>query len=420
VETELYKSGNASPEAVQEARIVVCEAEVDAAENEADRVAALKSLVELLTQREETAKSRKEQARATDADIFKVKARRLETEIRLAKAQANVQGQATNAEPKREKVVVAAVQAKDVTLTENFIAQIRSQRHIEVRSLQSGHLEEVLVKEGQAVKQGDVMFKIAPAPYQAKLDAELAEVEVAALNLKTAEKLFEKKYTSSDEVALAKAKLAGAKAKAAVARAELTLTIVRAPFDGIIDRLQQPQGSLITEGDVLTTLSDNSEMWVYFNVPQAYYLEYDATPAKDRAVDVQLSLAGGRIFPQPGKIGAIEAQFDNATDTIAFRADFPNPDGLLRHGMTGTVSLHRTLKNKIVIPQRATFASLDKRFVYVVDKENVARQREIVVQSAQGDDFVISRGLEANHKIVLEGVRQIQDGEKLEYELRKP
>ena len=88
--------------------------------------------------------------------------------------------------------------------------------------------------------------------------------------------------------------------------------------------------------------------------------------------------------------------------------------------MTGTVSLHRTLKNKIVIPQRATFASLDKRFVYVVDKENVARQREIVVQSAQGDDFVISRGLEANHKIVLEGVRQIQDGEKLEYELRKP
>jgi membrane fusion protein (multidrug efflux system) len=143
-----------------------------------------------------------------------------------------------------------------------------------------------------------------------------------------------------------------------------------------------------------------------------------ASPAKDQAVDAQLLLASGRTFPQPGKIAAIEAQFDKETGTIAFRADFPNPQGLLRHGMTGNVLIHRTLKNAIVIPQRATFESLDKRYVYVVDEEDIARQREIVVQSEQAEDFVISKGLEANDKIVLEGVRQIQDGEKVEYELQ--
>jgi membrane fusion protein (multidrug efflux system) len=400
--------------------VLLSEAELDAAEKEADRVAALKSLVEVLQELEETAKARKANAEGSEAPVLKIKARRLEAEVRLERAQAKAEGQATSAGPEHEKVVVATAQAKDVVVTESFIGQIRSRRHIEVRSLENGYLEEVLVKEGQAVKKGDMMFKIVPLLYQAKLDAELAEVEVATLNLKTTEKLFEKKYTSADEVALAKAKLAGAKAKAAAARAELDLTMVRAPFDGIVDRLQQTQGSLVTEADVLTTLSDNSEMWVYFDVPQSNYLEYVTSRAKDEEVAAELVLAAGRIFPQPGKIAAVQAQFDQEAGTIAFRADFPNPEGLLRHGMTGNVMIHRTLKKAIVIPQRATFEALDKRCVYVVDKENVAHRREVVVQNELADDFVIQKGQDVNSRIVVEGVREIQDGEKLGGELRKP
>ena len=217
------------------------------------------------------------------------------------------------------------------------------------------------------------------------------------------------------------AKLAKAKAKAKLAEAELNFTNVKAPFDGIIDRLHEQQGSLVKEGDILTTLSDNSVMWVYFNVPEARYLEYMADLDQDKEDQkIELVLANGNKFPQTGKIGAIEADFNNETGNIPFRADFPNPDRLLRHGQTGTVLIHRTLKDAIVIPQRATFEILDKRYVYVVDKDDVVHQREIVVQNELDDIFVIKKGLDVNDKIVLEGVRQVRDGEKVEYEFRKP
>lgn len=420
VETSLLKIGRTSPETVLEARALVCEAELDVAEKASDRITALKSLVEVLKELEGTAKARQAAAEASAAPMLKVKARRLEAEIRLERAQAKAQGQAKNAEPQREKVVVTSVQTKDVSVTENFVCEIRSQRHIDVRSLQSGYLEEIHVKEGQVVKQGDVLFKLAPLLYQARLDAAMAEVEVAALNLKSTEKLFQNKVVSEDEVAQSRAKLTSAEAKAKLARAELNLTVVRAPFDGLIDRLQAQQGSLVTEREALTTLSDNSVMWVYFNVPQAEYLESMANPANDHAAETELVLAGGRKFSQRGKIAAVEAQFDKETGAIAFRANFPNPDGLLRHGLTGNVLVHRNLKNAVVIPQPATFEALGKRYAYIIDQEDVAHRREIVVQRELPDEFIIQRGLDVGDRIVLDGIRQVQDGEKLEYDLRKP
>src|SRR4029077_8213207 len=129
-------------------------------------------------------------------------------------------------------------------------------------------------------------------------------------------------------------------------------------------RLREQQGSLIKEGDILTTLSDNSLMWVYFNVPEARYLEYMAGLKQDKEDHkIELVLANQNKFPQSGKIGAIEAQFNNETGNIAFRADFPNPDVLLRHGQTGNTLIPRALNNAIVIPQRATNEILDKRYV---------------------------------------------------------
>lgn len=320
------------------------------------------------------------------------------------------------------KVVVTSPKAKNITITQQYVCQIHSQRHIEVCALKGGYLQQILVKEGQAVKKGDLMFKILPVLYQAQLDAELAEANLAELEVNYAKKLSEANVVSAKEVPLHQARLAKALAKAQLARAELKFTDVTAPFDGIVDRQLQQLGSLIKEGDLLTTLSDNSVMWVYFNVPEARYLEYMAgVKRKQEDPKIELELANGEKYEYPGKIGAIEANFNNQTGNIAFRADFPNTDDrLLRHGQTGNILIHRVQPDSLVIPQRATFQVLHKRYVYVVDKEGIAHQREILVQNEMDDIFVLKDGLGVGDKIVLEGTRQVHDGEKVAYEFSPP
>jgi RND family efflux transporter MFP subunit len=323
--------------------------------------------------------------------------------------------------PERQKVVVTSPRTKDVVVTEQYVGKVRAHRHITVRALAGGVLQEVPVTEGQAVKKGDVLFKVVPTLSQAKLDAERAEVRIALLELTNTKKLFDQKVTSAQEVALSEAKLAKAEAKAKLAEAELNLTVVRAPFDGLVGRLPEQAGSAVKEGDALTTLSDNSAVWVYFNVPEVRYLEYMA--GREQRKDgspVELVLANGSKYPQVGKIGAIEGQFDNGTGNIPFRADFPNPDRLLRHGQTGTVLIRESLKHAVVIPRRAAFENRDKRYVYVVGTDGVVHQREVVVRNELEDLLVIEKGLNLNDRIVLDGVRQVRDGERAEYEFRKP
>jgi membrane fusion protein (multidrug efflux system) len=170
---------------------------------------------------------------------------------------------------------------------------------------------------------------------------------------------------------------------------------------------------------MLTSLSDNNVMWVYFNVPEARYLEYkaDLDQHKNEQQDdpqIELVLANGNKFGQTGKIGAIEADFNNETGNIAFRADFPNPEGLLRHGQTGNLLIHRVLHNAVVIPQRATFEILDKHYVFLVGDDNVAHQHEIDIDNELEDIFVVKEGVKEGEKFVLEGVREIRDGDTVE------
>ena len=321
------------------------------------------------------------------------------------------------------KVVVTTPLQKNVVTTQEYVCQIHSQRHIEVRALAKGYLEEILLKEGQAVKKGELMFKILPILYQAKWDAELAEAHLAQLEFNNTQKLAAGKLpvVSQNDVLIHGAKLAKAQAQAALSGAELEFTKVKAPFDGIVDTLREQQGSLVNEGDILTTLSDNSVMWVYFNVPEKRYLEYMAEmgQGKDNP-DIELELADHHKFPQIGKIGAIEAKFDNTTGTVPFRADFPNPKGLLRHGQTGKVVISRALDNAIIIPQRATFETLAKRYVFVVGKDSVVHQREVSIQKELEDVYVIDKGVDVGEKIILEGIRQVHDGEKVAFEEISP
>lgn len=325
------------------------------------------------------------------------------------------------------RIVVTSPIIKDVVSTQEYVSQIHSRRHIEVRALERGYLKEIHVREGQSVKRGDAMFEIIPVLYKASLDTELADAKLAQIKYKNTKVLTDKSVVSDQELALAEAEVSRAKARVERAQAELNFTSLKAPFDGIVDRQREQQGSLVEEGDILSTLSDNETMWVYFNVPEARYLEYKAGLDKQKAdFDIELRLANGKVFPSRGQIGAIEADFNNETGNIAFRADFPNPDNLLRHGQTGTVLIHRKLHDATVIPQRATFEILAKKYVYVVqpapndEHHGIIHQREITIEEETDDIYVIKDDVAVNDKIVFEGVRQVRDGDKVEYEFKAP
>ena len=269
------------------------------------------------------------------------------------------------------------------------------------------------------MKKGDLMFNFLSPLHQGRLDSALAEAQTAHLEFNNVKKQFDGKTASKQELQLSAAKLSRAQAKANETKIELDFINVRAPFDSIVDRLHQPSG-FVEKGDILTGLHDNSMMQAYFNVPERRYLEY-MVGAKQNQADprIELVLANGTTFDQPGKIGAIEARFSEDTGTVFFRADFPNPKRVLRHGESGTVIMRRVLKHAILIPQRATFEELSKRWVYVVDKEKIAHRRKIVIQNGMEDVYVIEKGAEVGETIVLDGVKQVRDGEKVQYEDRE-
>ncbi|MCD8742115.1 efflux RND transporter periplasmic adaptor subunit [Mucilaginibacter roseus] len=313
-----------------------------------------------------------------------------------------------------EKLLVTSPLKMDTTVVNDYVGQVRSIRHIELRAQEKGYLEGSYVDEGQHVKKGQLLFKIMPKIYGAEQDKAAAEVNFTEIEYRNTKRLADSNVVAPNELAMAKAKLRKAKAELALSKAHLQFTEIRAPFDGIIDRLQARLGSLIDEGDLITTLADNSQMWVYFNVPEAEYLDYQTQTNKDNS-KVTLLMANHKVFNYPGKVETIEADFDNETGNIPFRATFPNPQGLLRHGETGNVQIEVPLKGALIIPQKATFEVLDKKYVYVVDKDNRVQAREIEIGAEMNDLYEVRAGLTANDKILLEGLRKVKNNDKIAY-----
>ncbi|MFN7934076.1 MAG: efflux RND transporter periplasmic adaptor subunit [Bryobacteraceae bacterium] len=329
-------------------------------------------------------------------------------------------------EEEPQPVVLTNPSVMAVPTTQAYVCRMQSRRHIEIRALNEGYLEEVPIQEGQAVRAGDRLYELYPVLYKTKLEAEKAELRLAEINLQNTEKLAGRGFVSAPELARAMAERDRAKAKVDRATAEVGFTSIVAPFDGIIGRQLMQHGSLIEVGDTLTTLSDNAVMWAYFNVPEADYLRFKSLRGASNAgsprnldlsgATIQLRLANGQIFDKNAATTlTIESEFNRETGNIEFRADFPNPEGLLRHGQTGTLLINQRLSGALVIPQRATFEILDRRYVFVVDEKAVAHQREITVARELEDIYVIQSGLKAGEKFVLEGVRHVRDGNHLEH-----
>lgn len=318
------------------------------------------------------------------------------------------------------KFIVTSPIKKDTTITREYVSQIRSIQHIEIRALEKGYIQNIYVDEGQYVKKGQLMFQIMPLIYNAEMQKAQAEANFAEIEYQNTKQLSDKNVVSPNELALVKAKLDKAKAELSLAQTHLQFTQIKAPFDGIMDHFQVRLGSLVNEGDLLTTLSDNSEMWVYFNVPEAEYLNYKTNSTEENLLKVNLMMANNQLFDYPGMVKTIEADFNNETGNIAFRATFPNPKSLLRHGETGNIRMTIPIKNAIIIPQKATFEILEKRYVYTIDKNNVVHSKEISVASEMPDLYIVKNGITENDKILLEGIRKVKDNDKIEYEYEAP
>lgn len=309
---------------------------------------------------------------------------------------------------------------KDTELTKEYVAQIRAIQHIELRALEKGYLQKVFVDEGQHIAAGAKMFQILPLIYQAEVQKAQAEADLTEIELKNTKLLADKNVVSPNELSLSNAKFNKAKAEVALASTHKSLTEIRAPFDGIMGRFNVRLGSLVSEGDLLTTLSDNRNIWVYFNVSEAEYLKYKQQNQTNEPTPVKLVMANGEVFDQPGKVETIEADFNNGTGNLAFRATFPNPKGLLRHGETGKVVMTTPVSNALVIPQKATFDVLDKKFVYVVDEKNVVHQRPITVVAELPHVFLVDSGLDEKDKVLVDGLRKVHDGATVAIDFQEP
>lgn len=320
----------------------------------------------------------------------------------------------------RIELTVTQPLRKDITLVKAYVSQIHAFQHIELRALEKGYLQNTFVDEGQIVQQGQPMFKIMPNIYQAELDKAKAEANAARIEYQNTKALADKSIVSLNELAVAEAELQKAEADVELAQTHLDFTTISAPFTGMMNHLEVRSGSLLDEGDLLTELSDLSKMWVYFNVPEAEYLDYKLNQDGFASHTVRLKLANGMVFEHAGQIETIEADFDNTTGNIEFRATFPNPDQILRHGQTGNILLDVPYKNVLLIPQKATFEILDQMYVYIVNAENQLEQRLIRVAAELPHVFIVASGLEEGDTVLIEGLRRVHNGQDIVPVLKPP
>ena len=313
------------------------------------------------------------------------------------------------------KFTITSPLEKDTAITKEYVCQIHSINHIELMSQEKGYLQSIYVDEGQFVKKGQFLFQIMPLVYQAELQRSKAEVNFEEIEYQNTKSLSDKKIVSENELALAKAKLDKAIAELALSQAHLGFTEIHAPFDGMMGLLHVRLGSLIDEGELLSTLSDNSKMWVYFNVPEVEYLDYITKARSDSPLKVKLKMANNEVFEDSGIVETIEADFNNETGNIAFRATFQNPKGILRHGETGNILIPVFYKKAVIIPQKATFDILDKKFVYVVEN-NVVKLTQVTIAQEMPHLYIVTSGITSKDKILAEGLGKVKNNEKIESE----
>lgn len=341
------------------------------------------------------------------------------------------------------------VEAKTVTLESKYSATIRGRQDIDVYPQVGGTLQALRVTEGQKVKKGQVMFVIDQVPYIAALNTAKAALEAATSAVTTAQSaeataklsyeskkaLYEQKVVSDfdlqtarnswqsaqAQVKSAQAQVAQAKAQLVNAQNSLSYTEVKSPADGVVGTLPFRQGALVGPSMpvALTTVSDNSQMYVYFSVNEARLLEMTRESGSiDSAImkmpDVKLQLVDGTMYGTTGRVESVSGVVDRSTGSVQMRAAFDNAQGLLHSGSTGNVIMPVEMKDCLVIPSTATVQAQDKFRVYVVDKDGIAKERIVKLHPQTVDDErIVLSDLKAGEEIVSEGAGMVKEGQKV-------
>lgn len=331
--------------------------------------------------------------------------------------------------PELPEVPVVKATRIDTTVQTGYVANIKAIRNTEIRSRVHGFLEKVLVDEGRLVRAGQPLFQLSTgelrievAKAEANLASALAEAKTAELELERVGGLVDKKVITKTEKELASAKMEMARARISAARAsleeaqlKLSYATIKAPFTGVVNRIPLRLGSLIEEGTLLTTLSDVQQVFAYFNVSENDYLRFNSNQADSQMAnkEVELELSNGEMFSNRGRVETMEGEFDESTGAIAFRARFPNPEAVLKHGATGKIWITAREEGALVIPQKAVFEIQDRYFVFLVDGSGMLRQKSFKPKSRLGQNYIVEEGLKEGDIMVYEGAQNLRDGAKV-------
>ena len=328
----------------------------------------------------------------------------------------------------------AVIGTSDIELSTVYPASICGRQDIAIRAQVAGTISKVCVSEGQRVRKGQSLFVIDQVPYKAALQIAEANVEAAQAGVSTAGLLYESRkqlrekevisdydlQTSCNQYLTAKAQLAQAEAQLVTAKNNMDYTMVLSPADGVVGAIPQREGALVSPSspEALTTVSDNSLMYVYFSLTENRLLELtrnhnsmeEALKALPQAT---LKLNDGTEYPEKGRIEAVSGVIDRSTGSVQARAVFRNPGGILHSGGSGNIVMTEKLSDAIVIPCSATFEIQDLRFVFrVVD----GKAKSTIITTRLSDDgksYVVISGLEPGDVIVTEGAGMLKDGQDI-------
>jgi RND family efflux transporter MFP subunit len=314
-----------------------------------------------------------------------------------------------------------------------FVGEVRAAQHVEIRARVKGIIESVGVDEGRHVKAGQLLFAIDSRSYQkdflkaqAATKSAAAELKAAQLEQQNTAVLQQKNVVSDAEVATLTAKTNALNAKYEEARANeeqaalhLSFAQVRAPFDGVVNRIAKKVGSLANEDDLLTTVSNTGDVFVYFNVSEQESLRLGAM-SDSGPLEASLRTVDGELFKNRGVVDAIGSEVSKNSGTVAFRSKFKNDGGRLRHGSVGKIELRVPTPSALLIPLKATFEVQDHVYVYIVDRESRVRMKRIVPSARLDDFYMIESGLASTDKFIVEGIQKAKEGEKIVAKLNSP
>lgn len=339
-------------------------------------------------------------------------------------------GEAASTVPIKEYEVLN-IDLADKEIMSSYSAAIRGKQDIDIYPQVSGTIVDVCINEGERVRKGQSLFIIDQIPYKAALQVAEANVETALAGVATAQLVLESKQALFDENVIsqfdlstaknnlltAKAQLAQAKAQEVNARNNLSYTIVKSPCNGVAGKLPFRVGSLVgpTIPQALTTISDNSNMYVYFSMTENQLLGLTRRyGSKDSALSkmppVRLQLNDRSLYEKEGRVESISGVIDQATGTVSLRAVFPNQGELLTSGGSGNVIIPEKRTGCISIPQSTTFELQDKVFVYKVVDGKAQSTPVRVTRVNGGKEYIVDSGLSENDVIVAEGVGLLHEG----------